>query len=103
MHRILLAAALMIGVTTAIHAAEIVRYQCPQWKAKHIHDADKADKIAKTLKDLGCETKRDQHNGHIDIKYKCEKWRQLDLQSHDEAHRWEKWLKEFGFNVEHKH
>ena len=84
-------------------AAEIVRYQLSDWKAKHIHDDKKADVIAQTLKKLGCETKKEQHNGHIDIKYRCPKWRQLDLKSHAEAHKWEKWLKEYHFKTEHKH
>ena len=83
--------------------SEIVRYQLSDWKAKHIHDAKKADTIAKTLKKLGCELKKDQHNGHIDVKYRCPKWRQLSLDSHADAHKWEKWLKEFGFKTQHKH
>ncbi len=30
-------------------AAEIVRYRLPDWKKKHIHDAEKATKISETL------------------------------------------------------
>ncbi len=99
---IVLAAAL---ATTASMAAgdEIVRYQLTEWKAKHIHDAKKADTIAKTLKKLGCELKKEQHNGHIDVKYRCPKWHELKLDSHDDAHKWEKWLKEYEFKTEHKH
>ena len=93
----------LVATTGLVSAAEIVRYQCPEWKAKHIHDKDKADKISKTLKQLGCELKQDAHNGHIDVKYRCEKWMQLDLKTHAEAHKWESWLKEFGFKTEHKH
>ncbi len=84
-------------------ADEIVRYQLSNWKVKHIHDSKKADVIAVTLKKLGCDLKKEHHNGHIDIKYRCPKWRQLDLDSHSEAHKWEKWLKEYHFKTEHKH
>jgi hypothetical protein len=99
---LLLAAAL--AATPVISAAdEIVRYQLSDWKAKCIHDAKKAETITKTLKSLGCETKTNEHGGHIDVKYRCPEWRQLDLKSHAEAHRWESWLKEFGFQTEHKH
>ena len=84
-------------------ADEVVRYQCEKWRAQHVHDSKKADTIAKTLKQLGCELKKEQHNGHIDIKYRCPKWRQMELKSHEEAHKWEKWLKEYGFKTEHKH
>jgi hypothetical protein len=84
-------------------ADEIVRYQLTQWKAKHIHDAKKADTITGTLKKLGCELKKHQHNGHIDVQYRCPKWRELKLDSHADAQKWEKWLKEFEFKTEHKH
>jgi len=103
MFRILLMTALMAAIPAIAGADEIVRYQLSDWKAKHIHDSKKADTIAKTLKKLGCELKKVQHNGHIDVKYRCPKWRQLSLDSHADAHKWEKWLKEFGFKTEHKH
>ena len=84
-------------------SAEIVRYQLGSWKAKHIHDEKKAETIVTTLKKLGCEVKKNQHNGHVDVNYRCPKWRQLDLKSHADAHKWEAWLKEFQFKTEHKH
>ena len=100
--RLMLAIALG-AIPIVAGADEIVRYQLSEWKAKHIHDAKKADTIAATLKKLGCELKKSQHNGHIDVRYRCPKWRELKLDSHDEAHKWEKWLKEFQFKTEHKH
>jgi len=100
--RLLIAFALL-AVPATLHADEIVRYHLKDWKAKHIHDSKKADAIASTLKKLGCETKRHQHNGHIDIRYRCPQWRQLKLDSHAEAHKWEKWLKEFHFQTQHTH
>ncbi|TWT83892.1 hypothetical protein CA13_53660 [Planctomycetes bacterium CA13] len=84
-------------------ADEVVRYQLTEWKAKHIHDEKKADTISKTLKKLGCELEKHQHDGHIDVKYRCPKWHELKLETHDEAHKWEAWLKEYGFKTEHKH
>ncbi|MEM9828593.1 MAG: hypothetical protein AAF958_18545 [Planctomycetota bacterium] len=82
--------------------AEVVRYQCPQWKAKHIHDAKKVKTIEATLKKLKCETSRSQHNGHIDLKYRCQKWTELKLKTREEADKWEKWLKQYGFNTQRK-
>lgn len=84
-------------------AAEVVHYQCKEWKAKHIHDTKKADIITKSLKDLGCEVKREQHNGHIDVKYRCVKQKDMPVKSHEDAVKWEKWFKEFGFKVYHTH
>lgn len=100
---VLLTAVPALSATNSAHAAEIVRYQLKDWKAKHIHDAKKAETITATLKKLGCELKRYQHNGHIDVKYRCPKWRELKLNSHEDASKWEKWLQEFQFKTEHRH
>ncbi|MGB7324612.1 MAG: hypothetical protein WBD31_07060 [Rubripirellula sp.] len=103
MFRRLILAAVMMALPGFAFADEIVRYQCKEWKAKHIHDNKKADTISATLKKLGCELQKGQHDGHIDVKYRCPEWRELKLDSHDDAHKWEKWLKEYGFKTEHKH
>ncbi len=104
---IVLFAVFSFGITMADSprslAAEIVHYQCKEWKAKHIHDSEKAETISKTLKKLGVEVKEAKHNGHIDVKYRCVKERQLSVKSHEEALKWEKWLKEFGFKAYHTH
>jgi hypothetical protein len=102
LRRVLFAIALVAGPTLA-QAAEIVRYQLPLWKVKHLHDTTKADTISTTLKKLGCELKQEKHDGHIDLRYRCPEWRELKLDSHAEADKWEKWLKEFDFKTEHRH
>lgn len=99
----LVAAPAFASCSTASAADEIVRFQCKEWKAKHIHDTKKADTIAATLKNIGCEVVKEQHNGHLDVKYRCVEWKELKLDTHEEAHKWEKWLKEYGFKTEHKH
>jgi len=100
--------ALMIAATGSLTASpaaaeESVRYRCVKWKAKHIHDSEKADKIAATLEKLQCEVEKSDHSGHIDVRYRCPEWKVLELTTHDEAHQWESWLKEYGFETEHKH
>ena len=58
MHRYLMV--LMIFFLPAMcFAEELVKYQLPAWKAKHIHDSAKADTIVKTLTRLGCEVKKE--------------------------------------------
>ena len=93
----------MIALPGFAVGEEIVRYQLKDWKAKHIHDAKKAATIEGTLKKLGCELQKYDHNGHIDLKYRCPKWHELKLKTHEEAHKWETWLKAFYFTTEHKH
>ncbi len=103
MIRLLILTSVLLGVSATASAAEIVRYQCQDWKAKHIHDAKKAKTIAGTLKKLGCEVQQNSHDGHFDVKYRCPKWQTLELETHKEANRWEKWFKDYGFKTEHKH
>ena len=100
--RLLLAFAITLLSTFAM-ADEIVRYQLTQWKAKHIHDAKKAETSMQTLEKIGSELNINQHNGHIDVKYRCVKWHEMKLGSHEDAHKWEKWLQEFNFKTEQKH
>jgi len=91
-----------IGIADAT-AEEIVRYRLTEWKSQHLHDVAKGKKITETLTKLGCEIKKEDHNGHVDLKYRCPEWKQLDLKSHDEAQKWEAWLTKFKFETEHKH
>ncbi len=103
MIRLIVLAVVMMPVPSMPAGDEIVRYQLTEWKAKHIHDSKKADTISKTLKKLGCELEKEQHNGHIDVKYRCVKWHEMKLDTHEEASKWEKWLKDYDFKTEHKH
>ena len=91
------------GPASAANQREDVLYRLETWKAKHIHGADKAETIAKTLTKLGCEVQRNDHDGHYDVKYRCPKWKKLSLKTHEEAHKWESWLKEYGFQTQHHH
>ncbi len=89
--------------SASANAGEVVHYQCKEWQAKHIHDVKKAEKIYATLKKLGCEVTKADHNGHVDVKYRCEKQRDMPVESHKIAMDWEKWFKEYGFKVYHTH
>lgn len=102
----LLAALMMTSFAVSANntnAGEIVRYKAEKWQAKHIHDTKKAETIAATLTKLGCEVKKEEHNGHLDVRYRCPQWKQMELKTHEEASKWEKWFKEYGFQTEHKH
>lgn len=103
MSRLFLSFVLMVALTGVMSAAEVVKYKCPKWKTKHIHNTKQAAQIASTLKKLKCEVEKNQHNGHIDLKYRCEKQMQIELKTHEEAEKWLKWFKEFGFETEHSH
>ncbi len=84
-------------------AREAVRYRCVKWKAKHLHDKEKADTIAETLTKLKCEVQRVAHGDHEDLRYRCEDWKTLEVKTHDEALKWETWFREYGFEAQHQH
>ncbi|MEO1617264.1 MAG: hypothetical protein AAFV88_15550 [Planctomycetota bacterium] len=98
-----LAGTALVAQPQSVAAAEIVHYQCKDWKAKHIHDNKKAETITATLKKLGCEVKVEEHNGHKDVRYRCVKEKKLPVKTHEEAMKWEKWFKEYGFKAYHTH
>src|SRR5262245_16452308 len=87
------------------HAArnEDVAFRCAKWKAAHFNSEKDAQKIHDTLKQLGCEVKKEAHDGHTDIVYRCSSWRLHKAKSHDEAHQWEQWFKTYGFETKHSH
>lgn len=67
----------------------------------HFKTESQAAATEKTLKELGCEVKRSQHDGHIDIAYECKFWRTLTVKDRAEAGKWDAWLTKNGFAVVH--
>lgn len=82
---------------------EEVEFRLTKWKAAHFHNEKDAQKVFDTLKQLGCEVKKEAHNGHTDVVYRCGSWRVHKAKTHDEAHQWEEWFKTYGFETKHSH
>lgn len=94
---------LLCASTVLAATNEEVEFRLPKWKAAHFNSEKDAAKVFDTLKQLGCEVKKEAHNGHTDVVYRCEKWRTYKAKSHDEAHQWEEWFKTYGFETKHTH
>ncbi|MFN3192325.1 MAG: hypothetical protein ACE361_17575 [Aureliella sp.] len=85
---------------SASKAAKVyVAFRMENWKSKHIHDNDVATKHAATLKQLGCEVKTANHNGHMDVSCRTVFWKSLALDSDDQAQQWVTWLQQSGFET----
>ena len=99
-----LAATLLLTASYA-HARQvwIVEFRLPQWKTMHFSSAAKADQHLRTVKQLGCEATKQDHDGHIDVRYRCVKWKQMKLATDEEAHKWVHWLNHIGFQTSHEH
>ncbi len=80
-----------------------VAFRMRNWKAKHIHDASQAKTHADTLRQLGCEVKVAQHNGHTDVQCRTSVWKSMVLDLPDQADQWQKWLQDAGFETLHGH
>ena len=103
---VLLAAAMTFAVASSAPPAagsEIVSYRCKEWKTRHEHDPKQVKQIVETLKKLKCEVKKNDHNGHADIKYRCPEWLKHEAKTHENAHKLEAWLKALKFETKHEH
>ena len=78
-----------------------ISFRTVQPVSGHFETDQKAAATEKTLKDLGCETKRAQHDGHVDLTYECKFWRSLILKDAAEVGKWDAWLTKNGFAVVH--
>lgn len=100
-----LTAAAWLNLGTAAHAQEeaVVHYRLVGWKSAHFDDARSARSFEEAIKRIGCETRQEQHNGHIDVTYRCPQWRSISASNDDAAHRWQNWLRQNGFETRHEH
>ena len=106
MSRIIFATVFILAGTSLSalsHAAESIAYRLPKWKTLHFDDSTKASQHLAAVKKLGCEAKKDNHGGHIDVSYRTSKWQSLEVANDKLAHQWEAWLKGAGFETLHGH
>lgn len=98
-------AALSVTTIETVSAAETekVEYRLTSWKTMHFDDTKKGGDHFDAVKKLGCEVKKDNHGGHLDVSYRCKEWKAMNVASHNAAHDWEKWLKGAGFETKHAH
>ncbi len=99
------ATALVTTTVSSLAAAErdTVAYRLADWKTLHFDDAKTGNAHYDAVKKLGCEVKKDNHGGHLDVSYRCTQWKEMTVASHNKAHEWEKWLKAAGFETKHAH
>ncbi len=83
--------------------AEVVAFQLTEWHQQHFDDAQKAAQHFQAIKDLGCEVKQSQHDGHTDIVYRCATWKEMKVANHKLAEQWNGWLQGSGFDTHHAH
>ena len=84
-------------------SVETLAFHLPTWKSMHFDDSQKATQHAETIKKLGCEVKKENHGGHIDVTFRCAEWKTINVADHVLADQWSGWLASSGFDVSHGH
>jgi len=85
------------------HSGETLAFRQVKWTGLHFDDPAKATLHAQTLRQLGCEAREANHDGHIDVSFRCPEWKTLDVANHELASQWETWLKNSQLDVSHTH
>jgi hypothetical protein len=80
-----------------------VAYRLRGGTTLHFTDAAKAREHLAAVRQLGCEARAENHDGHVDVTYRLVEWRHIAAASHPLAHGWEAWLKRAGFETLHGH
>lgn len=90
---------------SSIMAAEeevfVFAYRAPEPKTTEFEDPKKAAAFEKALAKLGCESKAESHDGHIDVTFQQPRWTLVTLQSEELVHKWQDWLNVAGCETLH--
>ncbi len=81
----------------------VIAYRLGDWKTMEFENPTKGQQHLQAVKNLGCEARSENHNGHLDVTYRLSNWRPLELASDKLVHQWEGWLKASGFETIHGH
>jgi hypothetical protein len=81
-----------LSAKPATSSRKAIGFRLADWKTSHFHDAAAADQTEQTLKKIGCETERQNHDGHIDLRFRCPTWKQLTVESDEQLVQWHQWL-----------
>ena len=83
--------------------AIVIQYRQNEWLSQHFDNDRQAEGFMAICKGLGCEVRKEDHSGHIDVMFRCGSARNLVCIDHDEAHSLQAWLEKKGFQTEHAH
>ena len=98
----------MMAVTTTTVASAgqddevfIVAYKLAKPTTIEFDDPGKAKAHAAALTKLGCKSKSESHEGHIDVTYQQPRWTAVTVGSEELVHKWQDWLIDAGFETLH--
>ncbi len=77
----------------------LVAFRIGDWHVSHFEQASAAAQHAGVLKQLGCEVKTAEHNGHTDVQCRTVYWKSLALDTDEQVQQWQSWLRAAGFDT----
>lgn len=69
-----------------------VGFRMANWRTVHGDGTKATADLVKTLKEIGCEVKQDNHGGHTDISFRSPSWKTVSVRNDDESNQWHQWL-----------
>ena len=89
--------------TQAADEAEtfVFAYRLVEPQTQEFEDAKQGEAFVKALSKLGCKSKVESHEGHMDVIYQQPRWTLVTLQSEELVHKWQEWLKRAGCETLH--
>ena len=79
--------------------AKMVGFRLSNWRTVHGDNSDLTAKTVKTLKQIGCEVRQDNHDDHVDVSFRCTSWQSISVQNDRQSNQWQEWLAENKFEI----
>ncbi len=79
----------------------VFAYRLMEPQTKEFEDSKKGEAFMKALGKLGCKSKTESHEGHMDVTYQQPRWTLVTLQSEELVHKWQDWLTDAGCETLH--
>lgn len=76
-----------------------VGFRLSKWRTVHGDDSDTTANTVKTMKQIGCEVRQDNHGDHVDVSFRCLSWRSIKVNDEKSSIQWQEWLVQNKFET----
>ncbi len=84
----------VVAIPSPTNAADeketfVFAYRLLEPQTKEFEDSKKGEAFVKALGKLGCKSKTESHEGHMDVIFQQPRWTLVTLQSEELVHKWQ--------------
>lgn len=76
-----------------------VGFRLSNWRTVHGDSSDTTANTVKTLKQIGCEVRQENHGDHVDVSFRCLSWRSIKVNDEKSSNQWQEWLVQNKFET----